>query len=247
MLFEGYMFGLGLMEDDTIVATVTPSGSYGFTKVVSLGASSSGTEAPNYLDTLFEYLPGSSDEMKIRILGLSLLLLVGFLGAVVVLVRRSRTELEELEAQLSDESDAVELMIAPEADEGPLLSVDEEDLVVHEGPVAVLDDEEEEATLASNLEKKMEGGEGNARLERRMKRRQQREMQEMASALQGGLPPLPLPQPLPALDAPLPAPQLPLPDLKRDATCPSCNAVFGVKDLMLKRTTCPVCSTAFDL
>ena len=247
MLFEGYMFGLGLMEDDTIVATVTPSGSYGFTKVVSLGASSSGTEAPNYLDTLFEYLPGSSDEMKFRILGLSLLLLVGFLGAVVVLVRRSRTELEELEAQLSDESDAVELMIAPEADEGPLLSVDEEDLVVHEGPVAVLDDEEEEATLASNLEKKMEGGEGNARLERRMKRRQQREMQEMASALQGGLPPLPLPQPLPALDAPLPAPQLPLPDLKRDATCPSCNAVFGVKDLMLKRTTCPVCSTAFDL
>ena len=82
-----------------------------------------------------------------------------------------------------------------------------------------------------------------------MKRKQQREMQEMASALQGGLPPLPLPmpQPLPALDATLPAPQLPLPDLKREVRCPSCNAAFGVKDLMLKRTTCPVCSTSFNL
>jgi len=74
-------------------------------------------------------------------------------------------------------------------------------------------------------------------------------MQEMASAPQGGLPPLPLPmpQPLLALDATVPAPQLPPPDLKREATCPSCNAVFGVKDLMFKRTTCPVCSTSFNL
>ncbi len=250
MLFEGFIFGIGLMEDDTIVTTVTPSGSYGFTKVVSLAGSSSGGEGPGYLDTLFEYLPGSSNEMKLRILGLSVVLFVAFLGAVVVLLRRSHTELEELEAKIADEQDAVELMITPEEDEGPLLTVEEEELVVHEGPVAVLEDEEE-ATLASTLEKRVEEGEGNARLERRMKRKQQREMQEMASALQGGLPPIPLPmplpQPLPVPDATLPAPQLPLPDLKREVTCPSCSAAFGVKDLMLKRTTCPVCSTTFDL
>ena len=186
--------------------------------------------------------------MKLRILGLSFLLLVGFLGAVVVLVRRSHSELEDLEAQFEEESDAVELMITPEDDHGPLLTVDDEDLIVHHGPVAVLE-EEEEPTLASSLEKRVEEGEGNARLERRMKRKQQREMQEMASAPQGGLPPLPLPmpQPLPALDATVPAPQVPPPDLKREATCPSCNAAFGVKDLMLKRTTCPVCSTSFNL
>jgi len=248
MLFEGHIFGIGSMEDDTLVATVTPGGSYGLTKVVSLSGSSSGVAAPGYLDTLFEYLPGSSNEMKLRILGISFLLLVGFLGAVVVLVRRSHSELEDLEAQFEEESDAVELMITPEDDHGPLLTVDDEDLIVHHGPVAVLE-EEEEPTLASSLEKRVEEGEGNARLERRMKRKQQREMQEMASAPQGGLPPLPLPmpQPLPALDATVPSPQLPPPDLKREATCPSCNAAFGVKDLMLKRTTCPVCSTSFNL
>ena len=40
---------------------------------------------------------------------------------------------------------------------------------------------------------------------------------------------------------------MPLPDLKRDVVCPSCDAKFSVKDLMLKRTTCPVCGAAFDL
>ena len=106
------------------------------------------------------------------------------------------------------------------------------------------------------LERKMEEGDGNARLERRMKRKQ---MREMAEVLQKGLPPLPnlpppgdLPPPaagLPPLSGtlPLPAPGMPLPDLKRGVTCPSCQANFSVKDLMLKRTTCPVCGTDFDL
>ena len=97
------------------------------------------------------------------------------------------------------------------------------------------------------LEKKLEEGEGNARLERRMKRKQQR---EMAAILQQGLPPLPLPgsQPLPEIEPNAPAPlPLPLPDLKREATCPSCQASFTIKDLMIKRTTCPVCQEKFDI
>ena len=248
MLFEGYTFGIGLMEDDTIVCTVTPSGSYSFSKVVSLSGSTSNVGSPGLLDTLFDYLPGGSDEAKYRILGLSLLGLVGFLAAVVVILRRSHTEMEELEAALEEEADTVELMITPEQDEGPLLSVvdDEEVLTVRESAVAVLEDEPE--TLANELEKKLEEGEGNARLERRMKRKQQREMSEMAAALQAGLPPIPLPMPLPdAAPAPLPSAPLPLPDLKREAQCPSCQAHFSVKDLMLKRTTCPVCNTGFDL
>ncbi|MEK9651212.1 MAG: hypothetical protein VW102_03345, partial [Poseidonia sp.] len=168
---------------------------------------------------------------------------------VAVMVRRSHAEQDDIEAEMVNDDDTVELMISPETDEGPLLAVvEEEELTVHEQPVAVMDDDE--ATLADALEKKLEGGEGNARLERRMKRKQQREMQEMASVIAQGLPPLPAPQalpPLPAIDGQLPPPQLPLPDLKREVQCPSCNASFGVKDLMLKRTTCPVCQTKFDL
>ena len=117
---------------------------------------------------------------------------------------------------------------------------DEEVMTVSETGLVVVED----ASLATELEKKLEEGEGNARLERRMKRKQQREMQEMAASLQQGLPPIPLP----ALDLPAPAPvPLPLPDLKREAQCPSCQASFAIKDLMLKRVTCPVCQTKFDL
>ena len=245
MLFEGYTFGVGQMEGDTIVCTVTPSGSYSFSKVVSLDGSGSTVDSPDFLDTLFEYLPGGSDEVKLRILGLSVLLLVVFLGIVVVMVRRSHNELEELEAQMEHEQDTVELMITPEEDQGPLLSIEEEDeevMTVSETGLVVVED----ASLATELEKKLEEGDGNARLERRMKRKQQREMQEMAASLQQGLPPIPLP--LPALDLPAPAPApLPLPDLKREAQCPSCQASFAIKDLMLKRATCPVCQTKFDL
>ena len=247
MLFEGFTFGVGQMEDDTIVCTVTPGGSYTFREVVSLSGSGSTVGTPGFLDTLFEYLPGSSDEMKLRILGLSVLVFVVFLGFVVVMVRRSHTELEELEAKMELEQDAVELMITPEEDQGPLLTVedDEEVMTVSETALAVV----EEESLADELEKKLEEGEGNARLERRMKRKQQREMQEMAASLQQGLPPLPLPLPQPGLDlpAPLPTAPLPLPDLKRETQCPSCQASFAVKDLMLKRITCPVCATMFDL
>ena len=213
--------------------------------MVSLDGSGSTVDSPDFLDTLFEYLPGGSDEVKLRILGLSVLLLVVFLGIVVVMVRRSHTELEELEAQMEHEQDTVELMITPEEDQGPLLSIEEEDeevMTVSETGLVVVED----ASLETELEKKLEEGEGNARLERRMKRKQQREMQEMAASLQQGLPPIPLPLPVLDLSAPAPAP-LPLPDLKREAQCPSCQASFAIKDLMLKRVTCPVCQTKFDL
>ncbi|MDP6199406.1 MAG: hypothetical protein QF531_01425, partial [Candidatus Poseidonia sp.] len=246
MVVEGFTFGIGVMEEDTMVCTVSPSGTYSVSKVVSLKGSSTSVPTPGLMDTLFEYLPGGSDEVKLRILAGSVLLFIVFLGAVIIMVRRSHSELEELEAALESENDTVELMVTPEEDHGPLLSVDddEEVLTIQESsPVVLLEDEEE--SLADELEKKLEEGEGNARLERRMKRKQQR---EMAAILQQGLPPLPLPgsQPVPAIEPNAPAP-LPLPDLKREATCPSCQATFSIKDLMLKRTTCPVCQEKFDL
>ena len=246
MLFDGFMFGIGVMEDDTMVTTVSPTGSYSISKVVSLKGTSNTVPAPGLMDTLFEYLPGGSDETKLRILGVSVLIFVAFLGAVVVMVRRSHTELEELEAALESESDAVELMIVPEDDQGPLLLVEhDEDVLTVQESAATVTVEDEEASLAQELEKKLEEGEGNARLERRMKRKQQR---EMAAILEQGLPPLPVleTQPLPLGELPPPQP-LPLPEIKREATCPSCQATFTVKDLMLKSTACPVCQTKFEM
>ena len=253
MLDEGYLFGIGVMEDDTIVCSITPTGTLSLSKVASLKGSNNPVASPGLLETLLDYLPGDSDEFKYRLLAVSMCLLVLFLGFVVVMVRRSHSEVEELLEEMGEgDVDGVELMITPEQDDGPLLSVDEdaEELTVHDSQLAVIVEDEDES-LANELERKLEEGEGNARLERRMKRKQQR---EMAAILQQGLPPLPapgLPMPgaLPPLDgnAPLPVPALPLPDLKREATCPSCQASFGVKDLMLKRITCPVCSDVFDL
>ena len=263
MIDDGYLFGIGVMEEDTIICSMTPSGSLSLSKVASFGGSNEPVEVPGLLETLLDYLPGESNEVKYRILAGTLGLLVLFLGVVVVMVRRSHAEVEELLEELGAEDDGVELMITPEQDQGPLVSIEEdaEVLTVQESQLAVMVDEEDE-TLAAELERKLEEGEGNARLERRMKRKQQR---EMADILQKGLPPLPapgLPMPdavpmpdalpvpgaLPPLDGhlPLPAPALPLPELKREATCPSCQASFGVKDLMLKRITCPVCSNTFD-
>ena len=251
MIDDGYLFGIGVMEDDTVICSITPAGSLSLSKVASLKGSNAPVDSPSLFETLLDYLPGGSDEVKYRILGVSLGILVLFLGVVVVMVRRSRNEVEELLEELGEDADTVELMITPEHDAGPLVSIDEdEELTVEESQLtAVMDDEDE--SLAAELERKLEEGEGNARLERRMKRKQQREMAEI---LQQGLPPLPTPElPVPAVlppldgSLPLPAPALPLPDLKREVNCPSCQAKFGVKDLMLKRVKCPVCDKTFDL
>ena len=164
-------------------------------------------------------------------LGLGLGVLVMFLVSIAVVVRRSRSEVEELLEEMGDEDgELVEVMISPETDVGPLLTVEDEDeeLTV-QAPVAVMDDEDE--SLAQE-QKKLEEGEGNARLERRMKRKQQREMSEMAAALQQGLPPLPGVLPplpgatLPPLDPAAPVPVQPL-------RCPTSSVTFHARPAVL--------------
>jgi hypothetical protein len=205
------------------------------------------------------------------ILGATSTLFFIFLAVIVVSVRSSRKE-EELFAVLDtteqESSDALELMIAPVGDEGPLLAIDTEaeDLVVDmAAPMTVVLDE---PSLADTLEAKNDSGVGNSRLDRRMKRKQQREVSEMVENLTlpplPGIPPvampLPLEQPatlvaeidatlppLPALDGslpPLPG-MLPLPMIappQRDVTCDECQAKFTVKDMTLSRVKCPICS-----
>ena len=130
-----------------------------------------------------------------------------------------------------------------------------------ETPVAVLDDEE--LSLSESLAVKSESGEGNARLDRRMKRKQQREISDMVQSMSDSLPPLPVVEPaplaaeidvksLPPLDAGLlpPLPGMPpLPMIappQREVTCPECSAKFTVKDMTLTRVDCPICSAKVE-
>jgi len=207
----------------------------------------------------------SSQDQAVALLGASGVALFMFLVLVSVLVRRSRRDEESLLTSMEkDDGEGVELMIQPEADQGPLLTVEDEDegaLVIH---ATVVEETDEEISLAETLEQKVEEGAGNARLERRMRRKQQREMKETLDAAMGNLqtpavptggaplplPALPLPGDLPPpgqLPLPTPGGVAPLPELKRQATCPQCKATFGVKDLMLRRLPCPVCSTEIVL
>ena len=193
-------------------------------------------------------------------------LFVVFLLLITLSVRSSRRQEELIQSKEKKyvDSDTLELLVKPIEDDGPLLAIDTEteDLVVEmETPVAVLDDEE--LSLSESLAVKSESGEGNARLNRRMKRKQQREISDMVQSMSDALPPLPVFEPaplaaeidvksLPPLDAGLlpPLPGMPpLPMIappQREVTCPECSAKFTVKDMTLTRVDCPICSAKVE-
>ena len=58
MLEKGYLFGSGVMEDDTIICSTTPTGTLSLSKVASLKGSNNPVASPGLLETLFDYLPG---------------------------------------------------------------------------------------------------------------------------------------------------------------------------------------------
>ena len=135
------------------------SGFLSLSKVASLKGSNAPVDSPSLLETLLDYLPGGSDEVKYRILGVSLGILVLFLGVVVVMVRRFReTKLRNSSRNWARTLTPLELMITPEHDAGLLVSIDEdEELTVEESQLtAVMDDEDE--SLAAELERKLEEG-----------------------------------------------------------------------------------------
>ena len=243
------LLGYSMNSQDGIMFTVSPTGRFSMQKFLM----DSGQEKPepkSFLDQFLEPLPGS-DEMKARIfLGIVSVLFLIFV-LVVVSLRSSRKKEESFDVS-GYEEDEVAILIQVQEDE-----VEEE--LVASVPISVpVELENEESTLAEELAAKTSAGEGNARLNRRMKRKQEREIAEIVSK---GLPPLPTPTPLPALpEAELaPSPTLPeldsaalpplgeLPPLRRQATCPSCQANFPVTDIMRAQVTCPICSERFSL
>ena len=277
ILTEGFLEGQAGLEFDGIMLLSSASGSLKMRTVADITNNNNNQEEGDsgILDTVLAPLPGSKDT-QILILSVTSTLFFIFLGIIIVSVRSSRKE-EELFAVLeTDEegSDALELLIAPIGDEGPLLAIDTEaeDLVVEmAAPMTVVLDE---PSLADTLEAKNEAGSGNSRLDRRMKRKQQREFSEMTQKLPlpplPGIPPVALPSPaelpatvvaelddtqgplLPALDGTLPSlpgmPPLPMiAPPQRDVTCDECQAKFTVKDMTLSRVKCPICSANVQL
>tara|TARA_B100000767_G_scaffold266021_1_gene282825 strand:- start:3577 stop:3897 length:321 start_codon:yes stop_codon:yes gene_type:complete len=106
-----------------------------------------------------------------------------------------------------------------------------------------------------------------------MKRKQQREIAEITEKMLA-TPPLinplpPLEATLPVLDAEISLPSLPplppigsdgtlpplgnlppiagMPTPQREVSCAECSAKFTVKDMMLKKTNCPICSAVVKL
>ena len=266
IITEGFLKGHAGMQSDGILLLSSASGSLKMRTLADMsGESNRASGTSSFLDTLLAPIPGD-DETKMIILAATTGLFVVFLLLITLSVRSSRRrEDSPLTATLkSEDSDGLELLVQPIEDDGPLLAIDTEteDLVVEmETPVAVLVDEE--LSLSESLAAKSESGEGNARLDRRMKRKQQREISDMVQSMSDALPPLPAVQPaplvadlgvktLPPLDANLlpPLPGLPpLPMIappQRDVTCPECSAKFTVKDMTLTRVDCPICSAKVD-
>ena len=140
---------------------------------------------------------------------------------LVVSLRRTNKEVEEkiLSATLVSSEDDVEIMVDIESDDEPMMAInlDEEELVVQSvvAPKAEIVVEEEE-TLEETLAAKVESGEGNSRLQRRMKRKQQRELVEITEKMINNIPmPVQPQEPSSAV--------LPVPEATKFATTGRCN------------------------
>lgn len=243
------LLGYSMNTKDGLLFTVSPTGRFSMQKFL-MDTPQEPEEPKSLLEQLLEPLPGSY-ETKLGIFVGILSVLVLIFVMVGITLRSGKKEDEALDG-LAVEEDEIAILVQVEEDEP------EEELVASVPVAAPMVVEMEEPTLSEELEAKSIAGEGNARLNRRMKRKQDREIAEIVSK---GLPPLPTPMPLP-VDSPaeiapsIPVPEIApgalppladLPPLRRQAVCPSCNANFPVTDLMRARVVCPICSEQFSL
>ena len=229
----GHVIGAGSIGQDAIAIMTSPSGQISGKTIASTNPDKGSEDDGGFLDVLLSPLPGDTQQEKMVALGAIGGVLFLMFVSVIVVLRRSHREEEELE--VSTETGDLELLVETEEDDGPLVAIDtdgESDLVVSTAPVnVILEDEEEEPTLSDELKAKVEAGNASKRLERRMKRKNDREAKEIFENLSKTLPKLPapgeltpLPNPvandapqeivLPKLDElpPLPAPgELPMP------------------------------------
>ena len=267
LVAEGFTLGYASTKDESIILVSSSSGTMSFKTIVSLENEQFDKEEKTFLETLLEPLPGDATTKAI-ILALTVLVISVIFLYLVVSLRRSNRETEELilSATIETSEDDVEIMVDIEADDDPSMAInlDAEELVVKsvvEPKLEVVDEPEE--TLEQSLAAKAESGEGNSRLERRMKRKQQRELVEITEKMlanvpqtaQATLPPIDatlppidlaeLPPPSDTELPPMPLPSMPIP--QKEANCQECSAKFTIKDLRLTKVNCPICNAVVEL
>ena len=266
LITEGFTMGYATTKEESITLVSSSSGTLSFKTIVSLEADEINAKEKTFLETLLEPLPGD-ETTKALIFGSTLVIVAVIFLYLVVSLRRSNREEEEeiLSASIVVSEDDVEIMVEIEADDAAIaINLDAEELVVQSvvaPKVAIV--EEPEVTLEQSLAAKAESGEGNSRLERRMKRKQQRELVELTEQMISNVPQPPSidlppidaevqPTDLPALPpvdgAPLPP--LPMPGMtvpQKEAKCVECSAKFTIKDLRLTKVKCPICDAVVQL
>ena len=266
LITEGFTMGYATTKEESITLVSSSSGTLSFKTIVSLEADEINAKEKTFLETLLEPLPGD-ETTKALIFGSTLVIVAVIFLYLVVSLRRSNREEEEeiLSASIVLSEDDVEIMVEIEADDAAIaINLDAEELVVQSvvaPKVAIV--EEPEVTLEQSLAAKAESGEGNSRLERRMKRKQQRELVELTEQMISNVPQPPSidlppidaevqPTDLPALPpvdgAPLPP--LPMPGMtvpQKEAKCVECSAKFTIKDLRLTKVKCPICDAVVQL
>jgi hypothetical protein len=241
--------GYSTNDIDGILFTESETGRISMVKF-ALDEEKAPQKSKSFFEQLIEPLPGSDSTKKLTFFGILGAISLLFL-AVMATLRRSHKEEDFNPAELEDAD--VAIMVAVEEDS----TESDDELVATLSPSSqefVV--EMEEPTLLDTLEAKNASGDGSARLNRRMQRKQEREIAEIVSKN----PPMPMPvpgqlnpHPLPTIPLdgepilPLLPPLAELPPLRREATCPSCQANFVVTDMMRKQLECPICSEKFSL
>ena len=264
LIAEGHVIGAGSIGEDSVVIMSSPSGQISAKKVAYIYPSDGDGDEGGFLDDLLAPLPGETQEEKIMALGAIAGFFIVLFTLVIVVLKRSHREEEELE--VSAEGSDLELLVLTEEDDGPLLAIDSdgdsEILVEINQPKVVLDDDEEEASrdLTAELEAQVEAGTASKRLERRMKRKNDREAKEIFDNITKNLPPipppgeLPLPGELPVLDAPVLNDLPPLPMPPAPGQLPMLPSLDGLPPLPLpampapeRNVTCAACGSSITV
>ena len=267
LITEGFTLGYATTKEESITLVASSSGTLSFRTIVSLEADEIITKEKTFLETLLEPLPGDETTKAVILIATVILISTIFLYLVVSLRRSNREEDGKvLSATLITSDDDVEIMVEIEADDTAAMAInmDAEELVVQSVVAPKLQAVvEEEETLEQTLAAKAESGQGNSRLDRRMKRKQQRELVEMTEQMIGNIPQAPSLN-MPAIEADHNIPELPnLPPLdaaalppmqiqgmpvpQKEANCLECSAKFTIKDLRLTKVNCPICDSVVEL
>ncbi|MEC8540407.1 MAG: S8 family serine peptidase [Candidatus Thermoplasmatota archaeon] len=267
LITEGFALGYATTKEESITLVSSSSGTLSFRTIVSLETDDIVTKEKTFLEALLEPLPGD-ETTKAAILIATVIVISSIFLYLVVSLRRSNREGDDeiLSATLVTSEDDVEIMVEVEADDAATMAInmDAEELVVQSVVTSKLQAVvEEEETLEQTLAAKAESGEGNSRLERRMRRKQQRELVEITEQMISNIP-QPMSTTIPELDAepivpepsilpPLDIAALPLPPIQgvpvpqKEAYCLECSAKFTIKDLRLTKVNCPICDSVVEL